>query len=91
MEALAGKIIRNGDNVTVRIENIKILESLRGESGSLPGVINRLKSIASGGGASKLTIEGVSVGNDALARILVKRYGAQFTPQRSLIFDIPLN
>lgn len=87
---LAGSISRRGNDVIVRIENIVIPEAARGQQ-SIAAVIARLRDAAKCSGANKLTIEGVSVGNQQLADILVRRYGAKHTPQKTLVFEVPLD
>ena len=87
---LAGSISRRGNEVIVRIENIVISEAARGQQ-SIAAVIARLRDAAKCAGANKLTIEGVSVGNQQLADILVRRYGAKYTPQKTLVFEVPLD
>jgi hypothetical protein len=66
-----------------------IPQGARGQQ-SLASVITRLSEVAKASGAEKLTIEGVSVNNPRLAEILISRYGASFTPQKTLVFSIPL-
>jgi hypothetical protein len=73
----------------VRIENIVITENMRGQQ-SLASMINRLKLMARQGGMNRLVIEGVQVGNNNLARILVRRYGGIYTPQRTIVINITI-
>ena len=89
VERLAGRISVQGRQMTVRIENVRIFENMQGQY-SVPGVMNKLLATARGGGMHGLVIEGVGVGNARLAKILVERYGAIFTPQRTLSITLPL-
>ena len=62
VERLAGRVSVRGQQMTVRVENIRIAESMRGQQ-SLAGMLNNLRTIARQGGMNRLVIEGVSVGN----------------------------
>jgi hypothetical protein len=87
---LTGSVSRRGNEVLVRIEKVEIPEEVR-DGRSLVAVIAQIREAAKSAGATKLTFEGVSVGNRRLADILVRRYGANYTPQRTLVFEVPLN
>jgi hypothetical protein len=86
---LGGRITFRGQQMIVRIENIVITENMRGQQ-SLASMINRLKLMARQGGMNRLVIEGVQVGNNNLARILVRRYGGIYTPQRTILINITI-
>ena len=86
---LAGSISRLGDVVTVRIENVTIAARARGKK-PLAAIVNRLLAAAKTAGARKLTLEGVSVVNERLAKILIHRYGASYSSQRNLVFSVLL-
>lgn len=89
VERLAGRISVRGQQMTVRVENIVVAEGMRGQQ-SLASAINNLRTMARQGGMNRLTIEGVSVGNADLARILARRYGGTYTPQRTIIINLPI-
>ena len=84
VERLVGRIIVQDQLMTVRIENIRIFENMQGQD-SVTDVMSKLLAVARQGGMECLVIEGVGVGNSRLARILINRYGAAFTPQRTLV------
>jgi hypothetical protein len=90
VQRLAGTVSVRGTTVTVRVENIAIAQAARGQT-SMFSVMENLRGMARQGGMQNLVIEGVSVGNPDLAAILIQRYGATVTPQRTLVANIPLN
>jgi hypothetical protein len=90
LERLAGRVSVRGTEMTVRVENIVVSEAARGQT-SMFSVMENLRGMARQGGMQTLVIEGVSVGNADLAQILIHRYGATYTPQRTLVARIPLN
>ena len=91
IQVLGGTIGRRGNNITVQVHNINVKLDSRGTVGTPFSVMEQLAVNAKHCGASNLTITGLQVGNTALAKILVKRYGFEFTPQRTLQVTIPLN
>jgi hypothetical protein len=90
IDALAGSIARRGNTVIVQIQNIQIPKGSRGKQGSPLDVLDQLAANARSCGATHLKVQGLSVGNPELARILTLRYGFEYTPQRALELTIPL-
>lgn len=90
IELLAGSIGRRGNTVTVQVQNIKIPKNSRGKFGSPFDVLDQLAANARSCGATHLKIQGLSVGNAELAKVLTARYGFEYTPQRTLELTIPL-
>jgi hypothetical protein len=88
VKTLTGSIGRVRDRVIIRIEKIEIAAGARGAN-SISSWLDELVAGARASGAKQVTIEGVSVGNSRLADILMKRFGFQYTPQRTLVLNLP--
>ena len=89
VERLAGRVSVRGQQMTVRVENIRIAKSMQGQQ-SLASMIDNLRTIARQGGMNRLVIEGVSIENPDLAHVLVRRFGGTYTPQRTIVINLPL-
>jgi hypothetical protein len=88
--SLAGRVSVLNQKMLVRVDIIAIRESMQGQQ-SLFGMVNRLRALARLEGMKSLVIEGISVGNKSLADILVKRFGGTYTPQKTIIINLPFN
>ena len=86
---LAGSLFVRGRELTVRVETIEIVEGQQGRT-SIGTVIGTLHSLAREAGMDLLVIEGVSLNNPRLSRVLIRRHGAIVTPQRTLVMSFPL-
>ncbi|WP_406694931.1 hypothetical protein V5E97_28205 [Singulisphaera sp. Ch08] len=88
VERLAGRVYVRGQQMTVRVENIRIAEGIQGQQ-SLASMINNLRTIARQGDMNRLFIERVSVGNVRLAQVRTRRFGGIITPQRNSVINEP--
>ena len=86
---LAGSLFVRGRVLTVRVETIEIAPASLGQT-PLPAMINRLRKLAQLAGVRRLVIEGVSVGNAELIKILVRRYGATITAMKTVVMTLPV-
>jgi hypothetical protein len=89
VELLAGTVIVQGRTMTIRVETLRIAQGREGRQ-SLAAMFQSLRARARQRTMELVVVEAVSVGNTRLARILVKRYGAEYTPQRTLVMKFPL-
>jgi hypothetical protein len=89
VEHLGGSLSVRGQRLTVRLESIEISRPMRGRI-PLARVVDRLSEVARLGGMSELVIEGVSVGNMRLSSVLVRRFRAVLTSQRTLVISLSL-
>jgi hypothetical protein len=86
---LAGSLFVLGRTLTVRVETIEIEHASRGRT-SLLSMVDRLRKLAELAGTRRLVIEGISVGNTELTKILVRHYGATVTPMKPVVMTLPV-